>query len=100
MCIPSETTFDMLLFGSTFDPDKPAAQGLLAIIKNSDCVEVTFDPDRLTDFPPKLIRDLRPDEMLVELNRHQILAGYTAKLSAYGTLERLNGSGNRARTFV
>src|SRR6266403_2669251 len=94
ICIPSETTFDMLLFGSIFEPDETAAQGLLAVIKNGDCIEVTFNPDGFTEVLTKFVGNLRPDQMLAQLNRYQILTGYPSKFSfqrTFGRLRRWHG---------
>jgi hypothetical protein len=84
----------MLLFGSIFEPDETAAQGLLAVIKNGDCIEVTFNPDGFTEVLTKFVGNLRPDQMLAQLNRYQILAGYPSKFSfqrTFGRLRRWHG---------
>src|ERR1700732_2779807 len=86
ICIPSETTFDMQLFDSIFEPDETAAQGLLAIVKNRHCVEIAFDPDGFAELLTKFVGNLCPDQMLGQLNRYQILTGYTSKLSFHRTL--------------
>jgi len=55
---------------------------LFSIIKNGDCIEVAYNPDGFTQVLTEFVGKLRPDQMLAELTRYQVLTGYPSKFSS------------------